>query len=463
MLDHIMSQVTNIDTKTKSDIKDMFNFFVPNAFVMPKYRMGMWDGKISLFKNGLLPTSLVMNDYVIDTILANGYDDIEIVDRRSDDSYVQIEKIDKTFLQDYAPSWELRPYQVEAVNKCVDHTNGIFVLGTGAGKTAICTSIVKSFLPFGRVVTIVPSINLVTQTAETYNAFGVESGEFYGENKQDADSIVSTWQSLINYPEMLFGVKCIILDEAHEYNGKEISAFLKQTCGHVAHRYGFTGTLPRDALGQTQLKGLIGPVLMTKDTHELQEEGYLVQSKVNVLITQEDKPEFLGKEHTDYETEFDFLMTDATRVGWVSDKIREIAKSGNTLVLTTNYKCIDTLMGNLPEAHQCCGRINPKKRLDTYRDVDSKTNEIIIATTGVASTGIDMRNLHNVVFFEPGKAFITVIQSIGRGLRLGDDKQELTLWDISASTKYSKRHQSERRKYYKEKKHKAKSQKVIYL
>lgn len=343
----------------------------------------------------------------------------------------------------------------------------LFMLGdfTVTHNTATCAGTVKSFLPFGKVVTVVPSIDLVVQTAKNYQEFGIDTGVFYGDEKIVKDSLVSTWQSLINVPELMDGVIAILCDEVHKYKAQEMDTFLKTVCSHVPHRYGYTGTLPKSSLGRTQLKGSIGPVLFTKDTYELQQEGVLAKTDVEMIQLMEPKDQtvFHDPKHSRWEDEMAHLLSKPARLDWIVEYIKDLQKTGNTLVFVNNYAAVDALMKRMPNAHQADGRVKPSVRQKLYKEFNDMDDAVMVCTIQTASTGIDILRIFNVVFIEPGKSFIEIIQSIGRGLRKGGDKEFLNIKDIYADTKYSKKHAAERKSYFKEKSHKITVTKTRYI
>lgn len=325
--------------------------------------------------------------------------------------------------------------------------------------TNICAGITKAFLPHGKVITVVPQIDLVTGTAETYHRVGVpDVGVFYGEEKTIAQATVTTWQSLVNRPEILGGTVALILDEAHKYAAKEMFNLLKGPAGSIHHRYGFTGTLPKNELTRLQLLAGIGPVIFSKSAYELQQEGHLSSCHIHVMETQEpDDPkgvrDVYGAPFLDHEEEFHWLLNDPGRLDWLAETIKTISATGNTLVLMRYKATSDGLAKRLEKAIQVDGRVESDDRIDIYKAINTEKDAILLATKGVASTGIDITHIYNVVLVEAGKSFTEVIQMIGRGLRKGGEKDHVDVWDICASTPYSKIHSRERKKYYLENKY----------
>jgi len=212
----------------------------------------------------------------------------------------------------------------------------------------------------------------------------------------------------------------------------------------VPIRWGMTGTIPKDKGAQMALLVNVGPVVNVVKASELQDLGILSSCNINVLQTQENIL------YNNYQSEVSFLATDPNRLDWIAAKILEISQTGNTLVLFDRIKTGDELLSRLPDSSFVSGRVKQKKRKEEYTEINFSDNKILLATAQVAAVGISITRLHNVVLIEPGKSFVRVIQSIGRGLRKGFDKDHVEIWDICANAKYSKKHLTERKSFYKD-------------
>lgn len=454
--------VSGLSPKVQKQLDDRLKWRTPGCFHTPKYKLGVWDGYIHLFRNGWTYLNL-LDDDIIDIIIDAGYD-VDIVDNRIREA-CDVQAIDKDlFAHKSWPNGEVvqvRDYQVYAVNQTVENQSGIFVMATGAGKTLVTASLASRFDGQGKVIVIVPTIDLVQQTAKTFNYLGLECGEFYGEEKIVKDYTISTWQSLINYPEILEGCACLIADECHEYTAKEVFDLMTVAGKHVPHRYGFTGTLPKDDLGLNQLRAALGPVLYEKTAYELQQEGYLSQCHIRFIQTKEERKDF-----GTFQSEIKYLTSEEPRVQFMADLIHEISQTGNTLVLVQHTKFGEELESLIPDAVFMAGsgknKVKSKDRHVEYKKLNDDDNKTIICTYGIASTGIDIPRIFNLVIIEPGKSFTKVIQSIGRSLRRADDKDFATIFDICATSKFSNRHKLQRIKYYKEAKYPYSIEKVDY-
>jgi len=222
---------------------------------------------------------------------------------------------------------------------------------------------------------------------------------------------------------------------------------LTKNLSNACIRGGLTGTVPKEAFESESIFASIGPVVGGIKAHELQEKGVLSNCHVNV-VQMIDLPEF-----RDYQSELKYLVTNDERMAYISNLIKQISNSGNTLVLVNRIDSGKFLINELPDAVFVSGEVKTKDRKDEYDEIKTSTNKIIVATYGVAAVGINIPRIFNLVLLEPGKSFVRVIQSIGRGIRKADDKDFVQIWDITSTSKYAKRHLTARKKFYKEAKY----------
>lgn len=336
-----------------------------------------------------------------------------------------------------------------------------FIVHHNSGKTLTTAAAASRFKNYGKIIVIVPTIDLVQQTAKTFRDVGLDTGEFYSDEKIVKNYTISTWQSLTNYPEILEGCSCMIADECHEYTAQEVFELLTVSGKHVPHRYGFTGTLPKDDLGLNQLQAALGPVLFEKSTYELQQEGFLSECHITVVQTQEDV-----KNVGNYQAEQKYLSEHPDRTELISNLIKDISTTGNTLVLVQHTKYGEKLESMIENSVFMAGsgknKVKSKDRHIQYEKMNSGDNQVVICTYGIASTGIDIPRIYNLVIIEVGKSFTKVIQSIGRSLRKTDDKDFANVYDICATTKFSNRHRIQRKKFYNEAKYPYSMEKIAY-
>lgn len=324
----------------------------------------------------------------------------------------------------------------------------------------------------GRTVTIVPNRSLVEQTEEDFRNCGLDVGVYFGGRKELGKThTICTWQSLsvlnkkskddltdgLTLAEFLEGVKTVIVDEAHQADATILKDLLTQNLHNACVRWGLTGTVPKEPYEYESIFASIGPVVGGVKAHELQEEGTLSTCHINIrqLID--------IKEFKQYHDEYNYLVTNNERLDYIANEIKKIALTGNTLVLVTRVGTGETLQQKLTEILKgtpqeqevsfVSGAVKGDVRKETYNDVKTSHNKIIIATAGVAAVGINIPRIFNLVMLEPGKSFVRVIQSIGRGIRKAADKDHVEIWDFASTCKFAKRHLAERKKHYSEAKY----------
>jgi superfamily II DNA or RNA helicase len=226
-----------------------------------------------------------------------------------------------------------------------------------------------------------------------------------------------------------------------------LTKLLTQNFKNCSIRWGLTGTVPKEAWEFQGILASIGPVINNVSAHDLQEKGVLAQLHINV-VQLNDVQVFRS-----YQEEYSFLVTDPNRLNWISKKIKELSLSGNTLVLINRIDTGKQLMELIPDAVFVSGGMKLTDRKEEYDEIKTSDGKIIVATYGVAAVGINIPRIFNLVLLEPGKSFVRVIQSIGRGIRKAEDKDHVEIWDITSACKYAKRHLTERKKYYKDAKY----------
>jgi superfamily II DNA or RNA helicase len=312
--------------------------------------------------------------------------------------------------------------------------------------------------PYGRSVVIVPSKSLVTQTESDYRNMGLDVGVYFGDRKEHGHlHTICTWQSLNNLvkgskngdvdvtmAEFLEGVVCVIVDEAHGAKGNELKNILTTAMAHIPIRWGLTGTIPKEDFEFYALRCSIGEVVNRISASELQDRGVLADCHINIRQM---------VEHGDYKTyqsELKYLLEDQDRMSFIASDISRIRGTGNTLVLVDRVSAGQSLASMIPDAVFVNGGTRGDVRQGHYAEVATSDDKVIVATYGVAAVGINIVRLHNLVLIEPGKSFIRVIQSIGRGLRKGLDKDRVEIYDFASTCKWSKKHLAARKKYYKE-------------
>jgi superfamily II DNA or RNA helicase len=359
----------------------------------------------------------------------------------------------------------LRDYQIEIINNYLKNLQSLQEIATGAGKTLITAALSNCIEQYGRSIVIVPNTSLVTQTEKDYINLGLDVGVYYGGRKEyDKTHTICTWQSLGNmlkktksdeaevpFQDFIEGVVCVIVDEVHQAKADVLKSLLTGVMSQIPIRWGLTGTIPKAKHESMSLTVSLGPVINQLTASTLQDMGVLSQCHVNIVQLQD------GMEFTNYQSELKFLTSDDKRMSKIAELAKTVKDTGNTLILVDRIeagKLIHLKLEELGVAEEnvvfVSGDTKGTIRTEHYEDIATATNKIIIATYGVAAVGINIPRIFNVMLLEPGKSFVRVIQSIGRGIRKAEDKDFVQIWDITSSCKFAKRHLTQRKAFYKE-------------
>ena len=461
--DEVNVKFENLDLKWRQRLHNKFKYQVPYAFHLPSVKLGRWDGKIAFF--GLGGTTYLSLVEQILPILEEAGVYVDFEDQRTKHDF-QFNAINKDYLSNIqwpenhpcaGQNIELRDYQVETINKFIENPQCIQEIATGAGKTIITAALCQLVEPYGRTITIVPNKSLVTQTEEDFLACNLDTGVYFGDRKEIGRyNTIATWQSLnvlekkakdehtAEFKEFIQGINTVIIDEVHMAKADVLKRLLTGPFAHCGIRWGLTGTVPKAEFEFMGIRVSIGEVINKLPAKELQDKGVLAQCHVNILQTQ-DHPMFKN-----YQEELKWLTTDSNRMTWIAQTIKDISSSGNTLILVDRISAGEILQKKLKDSVFISGSTKNTERKEHYDEVSTTQNKIIIATYGVASVGINIPRIFNLVLIEPGKSFVRVIQSIGRGIRKAEDKDNVQIWDITSSCKFAKRHLTQRKKFYKE-------------
>jgi superfamily II DNA or RNA helicase len=305
----------------------------------------------------------------------------------------------------------------------------------------------------------VPNKSLVTQTEKDYVNLGLDVGVYFGDQKDyDRTHTICTWQSLnnmmkktksgeaeVDIQDFIEGVVCVIVDEVHMAKADALKTLLTGVMARVPIRWGLTGTVPKEKFESQSLLVSLGPVISKLSASELQDRGVLAQCHVNIVQLID------HVEYSNYQSELKYLLEESGRLDTMADLVRRVNETGNTLVLVDRTECGRQLVARLGEkAVFVSGATKGTKRQEEYDEVADATDKIIVATYGVAAVGINIPRIFNLVLIEPGKSFVRVIQSIGRGIRKAEDKDHVQIWDITSTCKFAKRHLTKRKQFYKE-------------
>jgi|TARA_Y100000034_G_scaffold48610_2_gene60038 superfamily II DNA or RNA helicase len=465
--DEVNVKIHDLDLVTRRQLEKKFKYFLPHAFHVPAYKLGRWDGCVSFFSVGGV-TYLNLLDEII-PILNEKYV-INIKDHRKNQTF-SFDEVTETIHGKL--TWPkghthegknivLRDYQVEIVNQFLAEPQCLQEIATGAGKTLITATLSYCVEPYGRSIVIVPNKDLVTQTEDDYKNLGLDVGVFFGDRKDIGKThTICTWQSLnsmdkrykdgeidVGLKTFAKGVVCIMVDEVHMAKADVLRKLLTGPFASIPIRWGLTGTIPQEEHQFVSLKASLGNVINRLRASDLQEQEVLANCEINIVQIQD------TVQYPNYQSELTYLTTNSDRLDYLSELFKDIVKEGNTLVLVDRIKAGEMLQERLgDESVFISGSVKSAERREQYNEVQDSNNKVIIATYGVASVGINIPRIFNLVLVEPGKSFIRVIQSIGRGIRKAQDKDFVKVWDITSSAKFSKRHLTKRKKFYTEAKY----------
>jgi superfamily II DNA or RNA helicase len=464
--DEVNVKIEGLDLDARKKLVNAFKYEDPTARYRPAYRLGRWDGKITYFQLGgstylnLLPEILPMLDDM-------GYD-VELDDQRTYSTQFNFNTVTEEMFAHHAwPTGHpragdpvmLRDYQVEIVNNFLSNPQCLQEVATGAGKTVMTAALSRSVEPYGRSIIIVPNKDLVRQTEADFVNLKLDVGVYFGDRKEyNRTHTICTWQSLNNMMkktkdgsaevpigDFIEDVVCVIVDEVHMAKADALKTLLTGVFSHIPIRWGLTGTIPKEKFESQALFVSLGPVVGKLSAVELQERGVLANCHVNI-VQLVDHVEF-----KDYQTELKYLLEQSGRLDTIADVITRVNETGNTLVLVDRVAAGQALVDRLGErAVFVSGATKGTKRQAEYDQVATATDKIIVATYGVAAVGINIPRIFNLVLLEPGKSFVRVIQSIGRGIRKAEDKDHVQIWDVTSTCKFAKRHLTKRKSFYRE-------------
>ena len=367
---------------------------------------------------------------------------------------------------DYDLNLEYRDYQQDIIDKCIDRGRGTIILATAGGKTLTMAGLLefyyKNYSKNFKGLIIVPDLGLVNQTISDFEQYGVSfsTTKYTGKDELilSRNIIIANLGILQSSKQDISWIEHIdflIVDEVHKVRrGNKINNILKKIT--TPHRFGFTGTLPDDLLDKWNIFGKIGPQLFEKKAHELRSENYVVPAKVHVLELNYDTPSteiYHGNNSNAYFLqESEFIRRSCFRnnlLGKLTNKL-----DNNALILIDYIEHGELLLTTLTEIcknkqiYFIRGDVEVKERKKIQELMEQQKDIIIIAISKIFSTGINIKNLHYLVFASGGKAKIKIVQSIGRGLRLHNDKKELIIFDIADNLRYGQRHIEQRLSLY---------------
>jgi superfamily II DNA or RNA helicase len=465
--DEVNIKLEGLEVDVRRKLANALKFEVPYAKYMPQYKLGRWDGKVAFF--GIGGTGYVNHlDTVVEVLTKNNVQIIDIEDNRHPVQF-NFTPVTENYWKDQGVVWPkghpaegediiLRDYQVESINNFLQHPQSLQQIATGAGKTITTATLSHITEPYGRSLVIVPNKSLVTQTEEDYINCGLDVGVYFGDRKELGKThTICTWQSLnildkkhkdgtavLSLAEFLDGVSTVIVDEVHQAKAEVLKNLLTRNLKNAPIRWGLTGTIPKEKFEFESIHASLGPVIGQISAKELQDKGVLSQCHVNVVQLIDTVA------HSNYQEELKYLTTNQARLEYIGKLLSTVKESGNTLILVDRISAGEALAELIPGSVFVKGDVKLKDRKEAYDEINEGTNHVVIATYGVAAVGINIPRIFNLVLIEPGKSFVRVIQSIGRGVRKAKDKDFVQIWDLTSTCKFAKRHLTQRKKFYKE-------------
>ena len=429
----------------RRDLSEYFTFEVPGFKFMPQYRNRVWDGKIRLYSYQTGQIYAGLYPYIIKWCKDNN---IEVVDGSKIKDVTVDEQAVDGFIKALKIPFAVRDYQREAFIHAIKKSRCLLLSPTASGKSLIVYLITRFNLirlknkKQNKVLIIVPTTSLVEQLTKDFKDYGWNSEtnvhKIYQGHDKDTDKrvVISTWQSIYNLPKAWFKqFGTIVGDEAHLFKAVSLTKIMSklETC---KYRYGLTGTLDGTKTHKLVLEGLFGTVNKVISTAELQEKKQLADLKIYGLILGYDNGSRQYVNGLNYQEEMDFLVAHEKRNKFIVNLAAKL--TGNTLCL---FQYVEkhgaglyadiTKKAENKKVFYVYGGVEAEDR-EKIREVTEKSdNAVIVASYGTFSTGINIRNLHNIIFASPSKSRIRNLQSIGRGLRLKDDKSKATLYDIA--------------------------------
>ena len=467
MLDHSNMAVA-CEASVRQELSEFFSFNVPGAKFMPQYRRRHWDGKIRLFNALTCELNLGLYSKLC-KFAADRHYHIKMKHSAyglpNKQNKVDHQKLVKQ-LATFDTPFEMRDYQYEAVAHAIQRKRSVLVSPTGSGKSFIIYNLMRWYMEqenARKVLVVVPTTSLVEQMYADFESYGFDSEKeshviYSGKDKvTNKRVIITTWQSVYKLGKEWFGqFGCVFGDECHLFKAKSLTTLMDK-CTEAEYRFGTTGTLDGTTVHRLVLEGLFGPVKRVTFTRDLQEDGTLAKLNIDMLILNYTDAEKKRAAEMTYQEELDFIVRHEHR----NRMIRNLAltQKGNTLVLfqfvekhgEPLHKLIREKRENTFYVH---GGTEVSDREAIRGIVEGSSNAIIVASLGTFSTGINIKNLHNIIFASPSKSQIRVLQSIGRGLRKSDNNQDTHLIDladnlqIGSKGNFTLKHSAARMKIY---------------
>ena len=445
----------------RQELVDFFEFAVPNAKFTPAFRNRIWDGKIRLFSPMTKHLYLGLLPYVEHFAAERDYNIEASEEINIQENFSRKEGVD--FIEKLGLKLTPRDYQIDSFVHCVRNNRSLIVSPTASGKSLIIYMLANFYQK--KTLIIVPTISLVHQMRSDFIDYGMHEDEIHmimgGEEKQsDAPIIISTWQSIYKMRKNYFAQFDVVIgDECHLFKAKSLTSIMTKLVG-CKYRFGFTGTLDGTETNKLVLEGLFGKSKQFVKTKELIDSDHLAAFKIKCLILKHTDEEKKLVSKMNYQDEINYIVSNERRNVFI--KNLAVSLNGNSLLLFQYvekhgkilYDKISESTGKNRKVFFVYGGTDAQTREQIRAITEEEVDSIIVASYGTFSTGINIRNLHNIIFASPTKSRIRNLQSIGRGLRKGDAKDKAVLFDIADDVRwkskinYTLNHFSERVKIY---------------
>ena len=460
------------ESDVQREISEFFTFYVPGYKFMPAYRTRMWDGKIRLFSQKTKEIYFGLYPYIKAFAEERGYNIVAAKDVDIDN------KVDKDVVTKFSNSlgqkFEARDYQIDAIFHSLKRNRTLLVSPTASGKSFIIYSLIRYYTHLikenvnNRILLIVPTTSLVEQMYTDFESYGWNVKKYCHRlysgysNQTDKKVLISTWQSLYKLPKSYFEqFGCVFGDEAHLFKSKSLTEIMTKLID-CKYRIGLTGTLDGAHTHKLVLEGLFGAVNKVTTTKKLMDKKQLSNLAVRCLILKHSEANAKIISKGKYQDEIDYLVGSVSRNNFIRNLALKL--KGNTLILfqlvekhgKNLHKIIQEKAEEKRKVFYIYGGVETEEREKARAIVENESDAIIVASYGTFSTGINIKNLHNIIFASPSKSRIRNLQSIGRGLRLGDNKVNATLYDIAddliykTKENYTLKHFQERINIYNE-------------
>ena len=440
------------ESDIQREISEFFTFYVPGYKFMPAFRNRMWDGKIRLFSQKTKEIYFGLYPYIKAFAEERGYNIVAAKDVEIDN------KVDKDVVTKFSNSlgqkFEARDYQIDAIYHSLKRNRALLVSPTASGKSFIIYSLIRYYSHLikedvnNRILLIVPTTSLVEQMYTDFQSYGWNVKKYCHRlysgysNQTDKKVLISTWQSLYKLPKEYFKqFGCVFGDEAHLFKSKSLTEIMTKLID-CKYRIGLTGTLDGAHTHKLVLEGLFGAVNKVTTTKKLMDKNQLSNLVVRCLILKHSEANCKMISNGKYQDEIDYLVSSKSRNNFIRNLALKL--KGNTLILfqlvekhgKELFKIINEKAEENRKVFYIYGGVETEEREKARAIVENENDAIIVASYGTFSTGINIKNLHNIIFASPSKSRIRNLQSIGRGLRLGDNKVNATLYDIADDLNY---------------------------